>query len=62
MKNQVKKVKDYHKYVNYIAFVGGGSVSKENFREDFEPIGGLIMCEMEAEGIIKSNDVNLWLV
>lgn len=53
-------MKSYSKYLTYIKNAGG-SVSRDNFREDWEPIGGMIMCELIEKGLVESNDFSIWL-
>jgi len=48
------------KYIDYIINCGG-SISRERFREDWEPIGGQIMCELIDKKLVGSNDFNLWI-
>lgn len=50
----------FKKYVQYLKNCGG-SISNDKFREDWEPIGGQIMCEMVTAGIAGQNDFNIWL-
>jgi hypothetical protein len=45
----------YHKYLQYIVNTGG-RISQYQFCDDWEPIGSMLLVDMEAEGLIVIRD------